>query len=165
MSAFFKYSQTLQLTVNYFCSSALSHLISEEFLSLIYIFLMGFTYRPEGKKSACNGGELSLTPRLGKSPGGGDGWQPTPVILPGESPWKEEPGRLQSMGSQRVRHNWATKHIHGWNGPNLLCRAFDANANELKNMIHTWANPCCKQISLSEVRSPMDAADIISDLM
>ena len=24
--------------------------------------------------------------------------------------WTEEPGRLQSMGSQRVRHNWATKH-------------------------------------------------------
>ena len=27
-------------------------------------------------------------------------------ILPGESPWIEEPGRLQSMGSQRVRHDW-----------------------------------------------------------
>ena len=25
-------------------------------------------------------------------------------------PWMEEPGRLQSMGSQRVRHNWATEH-------------------------------------------------------
>ena len=24
-------------------------------------------------------------------------------------PWTEEPGRLQSMGSQRVRHNWVTK--------------------------------------------------------
>ena len=23
-------------------------------------------------------------------------------------PWAEEPGRLQSMGSQRVRHDWAT---------------------------------------------------------
>ena len=23
-------------------------------------------------------------------------------------PWAEEPGRLQSMGSRRVRHNWAT---------------------------------------------------------
>ena len=23
-------------------------------------------------------------------------------------PWKEDPGRLQSMGSQRVRHDWAT---------------------------------------------------------
>ena len=29
--------------------------------------------------------------------------QPTPVFLPGESPWTEEPGGLQFMGSQRVR--------------------------------------------------------------
>ena len=33
----------------------------------------------------------------------------TPVSLPWESPWIEEPGGLQSMGSQRVRHNWATE--------------------------------------------------------
>ena len=26
-------------------------------------------------------------------------------------PWREEPGRLQSMGSQRVRHDWATSHM------------------------------------------------------
>ena len=30
-------------------------------------------------------------------------------ILDWEIPWTEEPGRLQSMGSQRVRHNLATK--------------------------------------------------------
>ena len=29
----------------------------------------------------------------------------TPVFLPGESPWTEEPGGLQSMVSQRVRHD------------------------------------------------------------
>ena len=28
-------------------------------------------------------------------------WQPTPVFLPGESPWTEEPVGLQSMGSRR----------------------------------------------------------------
>ena len=28
-------------------------------------------------------------------------------ILPGESPWTEEPGGLQSMELQRFRHNWA----------------------------------------------------------
>ena len=27
-------------------------------------------------------------------------------------PWTEEPGRLQSMGLQRVGHDWATKHTH-----------------------------------------------------
>ena len=30
---------------------------------------------------------------------------PSPVYLPGESPWTEEPGRIQFMGSQRVRHD------------------------------------------------------------
>ena len=35
-----------------------------------------------------------------------------PVFLPGESPWTEEPGGLQSTGLQRVRHNWSTKHTH-----------------------------------------------------
>ena len=29
-------------------------------------------------------------------------WQPTLVFLPGESPWTDEPGGLQSMQSQRV---------------------------------------------------------------
>ena len=31
--------------------------------------------------------------------------EPTPVFLPGASPWTEEPGGLHSMGSQRVGHN------------------------------------------------------------
>ena len=35
-------------------------------------------------------------------------WQPAPVFLPGKIPWTEEPGRLQSTGSQRVRHDWST---------------------------------------------------------
>ena len=34
-------------------------------------------------------------------------WQPVPVFLPGESPWTEKPGGLQSMVLQRVRHNWS----------------------------------------------------------
>ena len=31
-------------------------------------------------------------------------------ILAWRIPWTEEPGRLQSMGSQRGRHNLATEH-------------------------------------------------------
>ena len=30
-------------------------------------------------------------------------WQPTPIFLPGEPPWTEEPGGLQSMG---VTKSW-----------------------------------------------------------
>ena len=31
-------------------------------------------------------------------------------ILAWRIPWIGEPGGLQSMGSQRVRHNWVTEH-------------------------------------------------------
>ena len=32
-------------------------------------------------------------------------------ILAWKIPWTEEPGGLESLGSQRVRHDWATKQI------------------------------------------------------
>ena len=38
-------------------------------------------------------------------------WQPTPVFLPGESPWTEEPGGLQSTGLQEVdTTEWLSRH-------------------------------------------------------
>ena len=43
-------------------------------------------------------------PGSGRCPGG-RAWQPTPVILPGESHGKEEPGGEQSIESQRVGHD------------------------------------------------------------
>ena len=58
------------------------------------------------KESACYAGDAGSTPELGKSPGGGNS------ILAGDIPWTEEPGRLQSIGSQRVGHDWATEHIY-----------------------------------------------------
>ena len=39
-------------------------------------------------------------------------WIPWVFSMPGESPWTEEPDGLQSMGSERVIHDWVTKHIH-----------------------------------------------------
>ena len=33
-------------------------------------------------------------------------------ILAWKIPWTEEPGRLQSTGSQRISHDWATEHIN-----------------------------------------------------
>ena len=64
----------------------------------------GFPDASDGKESACNVGDLGSIPGLGRSPGGGRG-NPTSVFLRGESPWTEEPGRLQSMNSQRVGHD------------------------------------------------------------
>jgi len=33
-------------------------------------------------------------------------------ILAWETPWAEKPGELQTIESQRVRHNLATEHVH-----------------------------------------------------
>ena len=52
-------------------------------------------------------GRPGFDPWIGKIPWR-RAWQPIPVFFPRESPWTEEPGGLQPMGSQRVRHNWAT---------------------------------------------------------
>ena len=38
-----------------------------------------------------------------------EGLATTPVFLLGEIPWTEEPGRLQSMGSQRIQQNLTTE--------------------------------------------------------
>ena len=51
-----------------------------------------------GKESACSVGELCLIPGLGRSPGEGNGNPLQYSCL--ENPWTEEPGGLQSMGSQ-----------------------------------------------------------------
>ena len=44
---------------------------------------------------------LRFSPRVRKVPWRRK-WQPTPVFLPGKIPWTEEPGGLQSMGSQEL---------------------------------------------------------------
>ena len=44
-------------------------------------------------------GDLGSVPGLGKIPWRRS-WQPTPVFFPGESPWTEEPGGLQSIALQ-----------------------------------------------------------------
>ena len=36
-------------------------------------------------------------------------------ILAWRIPWTEEPGGLQSMGPQRIRHNWVTNTFTFWN--------------------------------------------------
>ena len=68
------------------------------------LLVVGFPGGSHGKESSCNMGDLGSIPRLGRFPWR-RAWQCTPVFLPGESPWTEEPGGLQSMGSQRAGHD------------------------------------------------------------
>ena len=53
--------------------------------------------------------EVSV-PGPGRSPGVGNATQPS--ILAWRIPRTEEPGGLQSMGSQRVKHKWRIEHPH-----------------------------------------------------
>ena len=49
-------------------------------------------------------------------------WQPTLGFLPGDSPMGRGAWWAMSMGSQRVEHNWATKHNGlGYQEPGFLC--------------------------------------------
>ena len=65
-----------------------------------------------GKESACNAGDLGSIPGLGRSPGKGNVY---PLQYSGlENSMTEEPGRLQSMASQRVSHDQVTFTFTLW---------------------------------------------------
>ena len=73
----------------------------------ILALTVGFPGGASGKEPACQCGRQkrhAFDPWVRKIPWE-RAWQPTPVFLPGESPWTEEPGGLQSMGSRRVGHD------------------------------------------------------------
>ena len=63
------------------------------------------------KNPPTNSGKCGCSPWVGKIPCRRK--EPsTLVLLPGESSWTEEPGRLQPMGSQRVGYDWTHTHKH-----------------------------------------------------
>ena len=66
--------------------------------------IWGFLEGSDGKKNLpANAGDLGFIPGPGRSPGEGNG-NPS-SILARRIPWTEGPGRLQSIGSQRVGHD------------------------------------------------------------
>ena len=77
----------------------------------------------EVKASAWNAGDPGSIPGSGRSPGEGNGNPLQYSCL--ENPMEGEPGRLQSMGSQRVGHDWATSlHFHFYKRPAYLSCTF-----------------------------------------
>ena len=68
----------------------------------------GFLGSSSGKESTCNVGDLGLIPGLGRSLE--EGVATHSSILAWRIPWTEEPGGLQSMGSQRVKHDFVTEN-------------------------------------------------------
>ena len=63
---------------------------------------MGFPGGLDGKESTCNAGDVGSIPGLGKSPGEENGHASS---FAWRIPCTEEPGGLQSMRLQRVRHD------------------------------------------------------------
>ena len=67
------------------------------------VYIWGFPGGSVIKNLPVNAGDMDLIPGLGRSPGEGNG---NPLQYSSwKIPWTEKPGRLQSMGSQRVRHD------------------------------------------------------------
>ena len=64
---------------------------------------MGFPGGSDSKESTCHAGDPGLIPGSGRSPE--EEIATHSSILALEIPWTEEPGGLQSIGSQRVRHD------------------------------------------------------------
>ena len=68
----------------------------------------------------------------------GSGWSPgegnsNPLsILAWEIPRTEEPGRLQSMGSHRVEHNWVTNTCPWLQGSSFLTRLWGTYMSQLQ---------------------------------
>ena len=68
----------------------------------------GFPGGSEGKSICLQCGRFRFDPWIGKIPWKRK-WQPAPVLLPGKSHGQRSPaGYSQSMGLQRVGHDWAT---------------------------------------------------------
>ena len=70
--------------------------------------LADFPGGSDGKASACNVGDPGSTRGLGRSPAKEMATHSS--ILAWKIPWTEEPGGLQSVELQRVRHDLATGH-------------------------------------------------------
>ena len=78
------------------------YLYDNPYFSFTTSHALGFPGGSVVKNSPDNAGS---DPCVGKIPWR-KAWQPTLVFLPGESPWTEDPGGLQSIGLlERVRHN------------------------------------------------------------
>ena len=74
------------------------------FYKLLLLFL-GFPHGLPGKESTCNEGDLGLIPGLGRSPREGNSY-------PFQYSGLENSMDYIVHESQRIRHNWVTKHAH-----------------------------------------------------
>ena len=77
------------------------------FKKTIFIYLSGLPWCLSGKDSTCQAGDVVQS--LGREDLLEKEMATHSSILAWEIPWTEEPGGLQSMGSQRIGYDWVTK--------------------------------------------------------
>ena len=68
------------------------------------------------KNLPANAGDMrdeGSVPGLGRSPGGG-AWQPTPVVLPGESHGQRSQAGYSPWGHTELETTEASQHAHTW---------------------------------------------------
>ena len=113
MQSLLREAQVFLEQISFVKKSTVSNLKRLEMFLGIFSFSFFFVYLifKESQQLRLQCGTSGLDPWVGKIPWR-RAWQPTPVFLPGESSWTEKPSGLQSVGSQRVRHDWAIKHTH-----------------------------------------------------
>ena len=121
---------------NYSNNYSLYHLTCAAF-SCRYLATLGLPGDVVVKNLPANAGDTGPIPGLGRSPGGGNATHSS--ILAWEIPKTEEPGRLQSMGSQRIGHDWVhTPHHHTKleilkRGPSVCIPSI------LHSILHVWS--------------------------
>ena len=104
-----KYWYSLRFVISHILS--LLYMISV-LTSCRSIIAQGFPGASDGKESGYGARGLGLVPGSGRSTGGGNGNHS--INFAWKIPWTEEPGELQSIGSKRVRHDWANNTDRWW---------------------------------------------------
>ena len=113
----------------------------------IFRLFKGLPQWLSGKESACNAGvtrDVGLIPGSGRSPGGGHGRHSS--ILAWRIPWTEKPGRLQSIGPQRVGLKWSNFACTGYLKTDTFFSEWDYKAWRI--LIIIWL----LKVTLSDLR-------------
>ena len=103
----------------------------------VSFIICGFPGGSVVKESPCNAGGSEI---LVRSLGWGDPLEGDMAThsnnLPGKTPWTEEHGWLQSMGSQRVRHDLASKEQQQYQWDHH-CKQDSEHTFHSQNILHT----------------------------
>ena len=80
------------------------NVVKFQLYSIVVVIYIGFPGGSDGKESGCNAGDLGSIPRLGRSPGEGNGSRTLQYSCV-ENAMNRGAGGLQFMGLQRVGHS------------------------------------------------------------